>query len=161
MNKFMSESSPQSQVFLRVFRALVVLIIIGFIGVSVYNNTVQPDSEKSFKLGLDLAGGSHLVYEADVSGVDALEVPELMSVLRDVIERRVNIFGVSEPIVQVESSSFVTDEPIQRLVVELPGVTDVGQAVAEIGRTPLLEFKLLDRNALFEQDTIDSLAYLI
>lgn len=157
----MSKSSPQSQAFLRAFRALVVLTVVGWIGFSVYNNTVQPDSEHPFKLGLDLAGGSHLVYEADVSNVDPLEVPELMNVLRDVIERRVNIFGVSEPIVQVERSSFVTDEPIQRLVVELPGVSDVSEAVAEIGRTPLLEFKLLDPSQLFQDQAIDSLADLV
>jgi protein-export membrane protein SecD len=157
----MSQPSAQSQAFLRVFRALVVLALVAIIGYSVYQNTVQPEAERPFKLGLDLAGGSHLVYEADVSGVDPLEVPELMSVLRDVIERRVNIFGVSEPIVQVESSSFVTEEPIQRLVVELPGVTNVSDAVAEIGRTPLLEFKLLDRNRLFENEAIDSLEGLL
>lgn len=157
----MSETSTQSKAFLRVFRAVVVLILIGLVGWTVYQNIVNPEAKNPFKLGLDLSGGSHLVYEADVSGIDAAEVPELMNVLRDVIERRVNVFGVSEPIVQVESSSFVTDEPIQRLVVELPGVTDVSQAVEEIGKTPLLEFKLLDTERLFEQETIDSLSSLV
>jgi protein-export membrane protein SecD len=156
----MSQASSQSQGFLRAFRAVIVLVAIVFIGSSVYDNATQPEAEKPFKLGLDLAGGSHLVYEADVSGVDPAEVSELMNVLRDVIERRVNIFGVSEPIVQVEQSSFVTDTPVERLVVELPGVTDVSEAVAEIGRTPLLEFKLLDTNKLLEQDAQDSLAGL-
>ncbi len=153
----MSEASPQSQAFLRAFRAVVVLVLVGIVGWTVYSNTVNSESERGFRLGLDLAGGSHLVYEADVSKIDPTEVPELMSVLRDVIENRVNIFGVSEPIVQVEQSSFVTEEPIQRLVVELPGVTDVSEAVAEIGRTPLLEFKLLDTDLLFEQDAVSSL----
>ena len=157
----MSEASPQSQAFLRAFRAVVVLVLVGIIGSSVYNNTIDSESERNFRLGLDLAGGSHLVYEADVSKIDPLEVPELMNVLRDVIENRVNIFGVSEPIVQVEQSSFVTEEPIQRLVVELPGVTDVSEAVAEIGRTPLLEFKLLDTSLLFEQDSTASLDDLL
>jgi protein-export membrane protein SecD len=97
---------------------------------------------------LDLAGGAHLVYEADISEVDASQVPELMEVLRDVIERRINVFGVSEPVVYVESSSFVATQKQERLVVELPGVTDVAAAVEEIGRTPLLEFKLVDAAAL-------------
>mgnify|MGYP000668528060 CR=1 FL=1 len=131
-----------------VFYALVVLVLGAAIGFFVYSNAVGENPKHPFKLGLDLAGGAHLVYEADVSNVDEAEVPELMSVLRDVIERRVNVFGVSEPIVQVEQSSFVTDEPIQRLVVELPGVQDVDEAIREIGRTPLLEFKLIDREAL-------------
>lgn len=139
------------------FRAVAVVILIGLTAWFVYDNAVAEDSSRPFKLGLDLAGGAHLVYEADVSGVDPVEVPELMSVLRDVIERRINVFGVSEPIIQVERSSFVTDEPIERLVVELPGVTDVSQAIEEIGRTPLLEFKLLDEEILAQQETLASL----
>ena len=77
-----------------------------------------------------------------------------MNVLRDVIEERINIFGVSEPVVYLESSSFVSNERSERLVVELPGVTDIEEAVAEIGRTPLLEFKLLDRNVAASQDAL-------
>jgi protein-export membrane protein SecD len=80
-----------------------------------------------------------------------------MSALRDVIERRVNLFGVSEPIVQVESSSFVSDKQTERLVVELPGVSDVSEAVAEIGRTPLLEFKLYSAELDQEQQALESL----
>lgn len=138
---------------LRAFRAVLVIIMAGLIGWFVYSNATTPEAKHPFKLGLDLAGGSHLVYEADVSKVQPEEVSDLMNVLRDVIERRVNIFGVSEPIVQIEESSFVTDEPVQRLVVELPGVTDVSAAVEEIGRTPLLEFKLIDQQALQAQET--------
>jgi len=152
--------TPDSQGFIRAFRALVIVLVVAGLAFWVYQNAVQPEADKPFKLGLDLAGGSHLVYEADVSKIDAAEVPELMSVLRDVIERRVNVFGVSEPIVQVESSSFVTDEPIQRLVVELPGVSDVSEAVAEIGRTPLLEFKLYDEALAAQQDTLRNLESL-
>jgi len=152
--------TPSSQGFIRAFRALVIMLAVAGLAFWVYQNAVQPEADKPFKLGLDLAGGSHLVYEADVSSIDAAEVPELMSVLRDVIERRVNVFGVSEPIVQVESSSFVTEEPIQRLVVELPGVSDVGEAVAEIGRTPLLEFKLYDEALAAQQETLQNLESL-
>ncbi len=136
-------SSSGSQAIIRVFYALVTLAVGAGLAFFVYGNVTNPEAKFPFKLGLDLAGGSHLIYEADVSGIAEEDVPELMNVLRDVIERRVNIFGVSEPIVQVESSSFVSDERTERLVVELPGVTDVSEAVAEIGKTPLLEFKLL------------------
>ena len=94
-----------------------------------------------FRLGLDLSGGSHLIYKADVSGVQAGEVSVSMDALRDVIERRVNLFGVSEPIVQVQSSGFVSGEE-EKLIVDLPGVTDVEKATAMIGQTPLLEFKI-------------------
>ncbi|NEN93846.1 MAG: protein translocase subunit SecD [Okeania sp. SIO3H1] len=157
------EQTPKegTQSFLRWFRAIVLVAVLAFISTTVYQNATTAESEHPFKLGLDLAGGSHLVYEADVSKIDPLEVPDLMNVLRDVIERRVNIFGVSEPIVQVERSSFVSDEPVERLVVELPGVTDVGDAVAEIGRTPLLEFKLFDEALVNEQATLQNVDSII
>lgn len=93
-----------------------------------------------FKLGLDLSGGTHLLYRADVSAVKTLEVKDAMSSLRDVIERRVNIFGVAEPVVQVQDGGF-SNQGEERLIVDLPGVTDVTKAVAMIGQTPLLEFR--------------------
>ncbi len=137
------QENPQTETTIRTFRALVMIALIALLGYFVYTTTANPDTKYPFKLGLDLAGGSHLVYEADVSSLKPEEVPDLMNVLRDVIERRINVFGVSEPIVQVERSSFVTENASERLVVELPGVTDVEMAVREIGKTPLLEFKLV------------------
>lgn len=153
-------TEAQSATFLRWFRVVVIVGVILWLGFGVYQNIVNPEAERPFKLGLDLAGGSHLVYVADTSDVDPLEVPELMNALRDVIERRVNLFGVSEPIVQVESSSFVSENKTERLVVELPGVSDVSEAVAEIGRTPLLEFKLYSAELDQQQAIPSSLAGL-
>ncbi len=151
------ETSPQVEAFIRVFRAVIVLALGALIGYFVWHNVTAPEAKFPFKLGLDLAGGSHLVYEADVSKIDPAEVPELMAVLRDVIERRINVFGVSEPIIQVEESSFAAEEKSHRLVVELPGVTDVEAAVAEIGRTPLLEFKLMDAQAVIAAEQAETL----
>lgn len=147
----------ESGVLVRIFYALVTLAISAAIAFFVYQNVFTEGTKYPFKLGLDLRGGSHLVYEADVTGINPTEVSELMNVLRLVIERRINIFGVSEPVVQVESSSLVSGERKERLVIELPGVTDVSQAVAEIGRTPLLEFKLVNEQALAEQMVVESL----
>ena len=93
-----------------------------------------------FKLGLDLSGGVQLVYKADVSSVAPAEVKNAMDSLRDVIERRINTFGVSEPVVQIEQKGGITGPAEQRLIVELPGVTDVKRAVEMIGQTPKLEF---------------------
>ena len=95
-------------------------------------------SKFSFKLGLDLNGGTHLVYQADTSKVSAGDVNEAMTALRDVIERRVNMFGVSEPIVQTESSGVFGGGGEERLAVELPGVTDVQKAIDMIGKVPTL-----------------------
>lgn len=102
--------------------------------------------QKKYKLGLDLNGGTHLLYKADTSKVEPGEVSGAMTALRDVIERRVNLFGVSEPLVQTEKGGVVGGGE-DRLIVELPGVTDVNQAIKLIGETPLLEFKLLKDNA--------------
>lgn len=89
-----------------------------------------------FLLGLDLQGGTHLVYEADLSEVPTKNTAELMAGLRDVIERRVNYFGVQEPLVQVQEA-----QGKWRLIVELAGVKDVNQAIKMIGQTPRLEFR--------------------
>ena len=93
-----------------------------------------------FKLGLDLSGGTHLVYRADVSQIATSQLADSMSSLRDVIERRINIFGVSEPSIQVQDGGF-SNQGEQRLIVDLPGVTDVSKAIAMIGETPVLDFR--------------------
>ncbi len=93
-----------------------------------------------FRLGLDLSGGSHLIYKADVSAVPSGEVSDSMDALRDVIERRVNLFGVSEPVVQSQRGSLISGAG-EQLIVDLPGITDIKSAIAMIGQTPLLEFK--------------------
>ncbi len=147
-------SSGATEQFIRGFRALIVIVFAVVVGYFVYSTTIHTSSPYAFKLGLDLAGGSRLVYEADVSELDPQEVPELMNVLREVIEKRINVFGVSEPVVQVERSSIVAEEQTNRLVVELPGVADVEQAAREIGKTPLLEFKLVDPKAAETQASI-------
>ncbi len=91
---------------------------------------------RPFRLGLDLLGGTHLVYRADMSKVASADQKSALDGVRDVIERRVNFFGVSEPIVQTSMSA---GEP--RVIVELAGVKDVKEAIKMIGETPLLEFK--------------------
>lgn len=91
---------------------------------------------RPFRLGLDLQGGTHLVYEADLSNIERGKYAESMEGVRDVIERRINLFGVAEPLVQVDN---VGDH--HRLIVELAGVKDIGQAIAMIGETPSLDFR--------------------
>lgn len=91
---------------------------------------------RPFHLGLDLQGGAQLIYRADVSQVVGLSPQEAMQSVRNVIERRTNLFGVSEPIVQVSRAG-----EQWRLIVELPGVKKVSEAIEEIGATPFLEFR--------------------
>jgi protein-export membrane protein SecD len=89
-----------------------------------------------FRQGLDIQGGTHLVYVADMKDIPETERADAMGGVRDVIERRVNAFGVSEPVVQVNRSG-----EAWRLIVDLAGVSDISQAIALIGETPILEFK--------------------
>ncbi|MBI2639277.1 MAG: protein translocase subunit SecD [Candidatus Sungbacteria bacterium] len=89
-----------------------------------------------FRLGLDLKGGTHLLYRADFPEDYSGSKNEAMASLRDVIERRVNLFGVTEPLVQTETSGNEN-----RLVVELAGLKDIQEAKRLIGETPFLEFR--------------------
>ena len=88
-----------------------------------------------FRLGLDLQGGAHLEYQANLADLKDQNPKEAMASVRDVIERRVNLFGVSEPNVQIEGND--------RLIVELAGIQDVEEAKKLIGQTPFLEFREL------------------
>jgi hypothetical protein len=90
----------------------------------------------NYKLGLDLQGGTHLVYEADTKDIPESERADALEGVRDVIERRVNAFGVAEPIVQTNKAG-----DRWRIIVELAGVRDVREAIKMIGETPILEFK--------------------
>lgn len=103
--------------------------------------TESPDSAYALRYGLDLAGGTHIVYEADTTEVASKDVPGAMAALRDVIERRVNLFGVSEPLVQIEQGGIGSGGG-DRLIVELPGVTNLEDAISAIGETPTLDFRL-------------------
>ncbi len=103
-------------------------------------------SEMKIRLGLDLQGGTYLVYRAELDQLKPSERTESLDGVRDVIERRVNAFGVAEPIIQTSQAG---NE--YRLVVELAGVNDVGKAIAMIGETPTLDFR--------EQKTPDDVKY--
>jgi len=134
--------------------ALVVLLIGAGIGFFVYHTEVTVSWP--FKLGLDLSGGTQLVYRAELTDIQSADVADSMAALRDTIERRVNLFGVAEPIVETETSSALAGVSEQRLVVELPGVTDTQKAIALIGQTPVLEFRLLKQGVAVPSDNSTS-----
>ncbi len=108
----------------------------------VWATEANPTSAYRFKLGLDLAGGTELVYKADMSQTPTNERSDALSALQGVIERRVNLFGVAEPLVQTEQANALSGITEDRLIVDLPGVTDIKAAVAALGKTPTLEFML-------------------
>lgn len=89
-----------------------------------------------YRFGLDIHGGTHLVYAADVTRVSSADRTASLEAVRDIIERRINLYGVAEPLVQVEHAGSEW-----RLIVELAGVKDVNAAIQLIGETPFLEFR--------------------
>jgi len=141
--------------------AAVVLLILG-LGLGVYDGAIfwnkkAPERLRlrgslaaPYHLGLDLQGGAHLVYQADFSNIKVDSESDAMQGLRDVIERRVNAFGVGEPLVQVNRVG-----NYWRLIVELPGEKDVETAIKYIGQTPLLEFRE-PRDASTTQQILDA-----
>ncbi len=134
--------------------ALLVLIIGLGVGYFVYKsepkvNGGHPDpawfAKFPFKLGLDLSGGTHLIYKADLAQIGAKDVKDQMATLRSILEKRVNqadisgAFGVAENLVQVQGND--------QIIVDLPGVTDSSAAIKKIGQTPILEFKIQKSDA--------------
>ncbi|MDR3570851.1 MAG: protein translocase subunit SecD [Candidatus Pacebacteria bacterium] len=126
--------------------ALLIIVLGAGVGFFVYHTQVT--GSWPFKLGLDLSGGTQLVYQANLNDIQQQDVAGSMSALQQTIERRVNLFGVAEPLVQTENSGGQ-----QRLIVELPGVTDTQRAIQLIGQTPVLEFRLLKQGATLPTDT--------
>lgn len=93
--------------------------------------------ERDLKIhrGLDLAGGSRLVYEADLSGIGDRRPQDAIQGVINVIDRRINALGVTEPLIH---STQIGDK--RGVVVELPGIKNVQEALDLIGRTAQLEF---------------------
>jgi len=94
------------------------------------------------KKGIDLAGGTHLVFQAEMENVKEADRDSALEAAKENIERRVNLFGVSEPLIQ---TSKVADD--YRLIVELPGVKKIDQAIDLIGQTAQLDFRELGPEA--------------
>lgn len=144
------------RLWLTVLGIVVLTVLAGIVDYPKGPNITWPfERELKVHLGLDLQGGTSLVYEADTAQLVAGEEAEALAGVRDVIERRINAFGVSEPVVQTNKVG-----NNWRVIVELPGVTDINAAVKQIGETPLLEFKVEDDNQAVtdeQKQLIDSL----
>lgn len=135
----------------RIF-SLILIVVFAALGYGLYLSQ-KPNSwfhRFPFVLGLDLNGGTELTYKADISQVPAGDISGALDSLHEIIERRVNIFGVSEPQILVEKASALAGRNDYRLIVDLPGVTNIDKAVQMIGQTPLLEFKLVNKQAAFQ-----------
>lgn len=120
-------------------------------GSAIAGNVKMPNlilnNYKPWRLGLDLIGGSALVYDIDLTNIPAEDYQSVTAGLRDVVERRVNLFGVSEPKVAVVEKG---DDRYQ-LLVEIAGEKDLTKAAAQIGETPVLDFRV---NCAIQNETI-------
>ena len=122
----------KTRIYLQFIGIILLAVAAGFI-VADKLSWVKIDKVFPFRLGLDLQGGTHLVYEGDLKSIAQGDREDAMNSVREVIERRVNAYGVAEPMIQISGSD--------RLIVELPGVKDLEGAVKQIGLTPFLEFR--------------------
>jgi len=119
--------------FLMILIAIFVVVNQKF---SLGDNEIGSDAVLGLKLGLDLQGGSHLVYQSDLKNENGESIPpdkNQMEALIKTIERRVNSSGLGEPIIQLLGDD--------RLLIQLPGITDPERAKNLIGETARLEFK--------------------
>ena len=130
--------------FKRRFWAVILILVATLIGYFIYS-TNGVDSGKKFKLGLDLNGGIELVYKANTTGINTSDISGKMNSLKNLINERVNVFGVSEPVIQVEKVGLLGGESSEQLIVDLPGQTDIAGAIAKVGKTYILEFKFLKK----------------
>ena len=139
--------NPRQKLWFSIFLILILACLAGLIDWPKGPEPTIAGKKREIKvhLGLDLQGGTHLEYQADISDIPAKDQASAVEGVRDVIERRVNVLGISEPLVQ--TSKIGND---WRVIIELPGVTDINQAIEMIGETPLLEFKAFDPNAQTE-----------
>ena len=125
---------------------ILILVLVVLSGLAVGFKTIEvgnfrrggEDTLLGLTLGLDLQGGSHLVYQAELvedpsGGMTAQPTTDQMASLKSIIERRLNSAGLGEPVVQVLGDD--------RLLIQIPGVSDPDNAKALIGETAQLEFK--------------------
>ncbi|MBM3209482.1 protein translocase subunit SecD [Candidatus Shapirobacteria bacterium] len=98
--------------------------------------TLKLRRELDVKQGLDLAGGTHIVFQAQMEQINKEDRDQALAALKDNIERRVNLYGVAEPVIQTSKKG-----EDYRLIVELAGVTDINKAVDLIGQTAQLDFR--------------------
>jgi len=138
MNKYGHLSSKGQITTTKVrITALFIFVLTILAALIVYPKSPGWFSNFKVHLGLDLQGGTHLIYQADISDLGDVNIEDSISALRDVIERRVNNYGVSEPVVQTNYSG-----DNYRIIVELAGVTDIKEAISIIDKTPLLDFRI-------------------
>ena len=122
-----------------VYVLIFILALFGFALWSVVPLDRNVLGREGLRLGLDLDGGSYLVYQADLSDVESGTEGQVMDGVKGVIERRINALGITEPIIQVQNQ-----EGNYNIAIQLPGVADVERAKEMVGLFTVLEFREQD-----------------
>ena len=126
------------------WKAVLVVVIaaaaiwFSFPPLDVVDETGNVTREGRLNLGLDLQGGMHLILEVDTSKLSANEAKDAPQRALEVIRNRIDQFGVLEPVIQLQGKN--------RLLIQLPGITDRERAKEIIGRTAHLEFRIVGDN---------------
>ena len=117
-----------------IYLLIFILVLFGLALQSIVPFNAKLMGPEGLTLGLDLKGGSQLLYKADLSQKDpSITDNEAMSSVIEKIQRRVNLYGTTEPTIQKQGAD--------RILVQLPGVKDISEAISLIGKTALLDFR--------------------
>ncbi len=122
----------RNRIFLAIIVVVFTLAILSLVFRTVNIGGFERGSDEGplgLRLGLDLQGGALLIYRADDPNVTADQIEGVV----DVISRRINAFGVTEPLIQQSGSN--------EIIIQLAGVTDIEEAIILIGGTAQLDFR--------------------
>ena len=122
-----------------VYLLIFILALFGFALWSVVPLDRNVFGREGLRLGLDLAGGSYLVYQADVSDIEPDNRDEIMEGVKGVIERRINALGITESTVQIQRH-----DGDRNIVIQIPGIADIEKAKEMVGLFTVLEFREQD-----------------
>jgi preprotein translocase subunit SecD len=122
-----------------VYLLIFILALFGFALWSIAPLGRNVFGREGLRLGLDLAGGSYLVYQADVSDIDPDKEDDTMRGVKGVIERRINALGITESVVQLQKR-----EGEYNIVIQIPGIADIEKAKEMVGLFTVLEFREQD-----------------
>jgi preprotein translocase subunit SecD len=116
-----------------------ILVLFGFALWSIVPLDRDVFGREELRLGLDLAGGSYLVYQTDLTQIEPGHEADAVEGVRGVIERRINALGIAEPIIELQRG-----EGEHRIAIQLPGIADVEKAKEVVGLVNVFEFRELD-----------------
>ena len=137
----------------KIFSIVLVILVVALWVISITGTPKTKSIKDALKYGLDINGGVYVEMEADTSGLSADRTKEVMQQTKEVMEKRVNAMGVSEATVSIEGTN--------RLRIEMPGVKDAEEAIAQIGKTAQLSFATADGKIYLTGEGVKTASYAL